>query len=104
MSPDTGPFPNPSAFLSRQVETSRVFFFGDSEPADFDVRCGGFERTRSDYRIDRPDFPWFLLEFVHGGRGALTLDGAKCDLKPGMFFLYGPGIGHHIESDAEKPL
>lgn len=97
----------PSTFLSRQVEASRVFFFDDSddtEMADFDVRCGGFERCRPDYCIDRPGFPWFLLEFVHGGEGKLTLDGAESSLSSGMFFLYGPGIEHHIASDPEKPL
>ena len=101
---ETDSLSDPSTFLSRQVEASRVFFFDDSEAADFDVRCGGFERSRPDYRIDRPGFPWFLLEFVHAGRGTLMLDGAESVLKPGMFFLYGPGIEHHIESDPGKPL
>ena len=101
---ETNSLSDPSAFLSRQVESSRVFFFDDSEAADFDVRCGGFERCRPDYRIDRPGFPWFLLEFVHGGRGRLSLDGAETDLKSGMFFLYGPDIEHHIASDPDKPL
>lgn len=81
-----------------------MFFCDQSETEDFDVRCGGFERCQTDYRIDRPDFPWFLLEFVHGGRGTLLLDGARYALKPGMFFLYGPGIEHHIASDPNKPL
>lgn len=104
MPPATEVFSHSTAFLSRQVETSRVFFLDDSEPADFEVRCGGFEQTRPDYRIDRPDFPWYLLEFVHGGRGTLTLDGAKSILQPGMFLLYGPGIEHLIASDPENPL
>ncbi len=94
----------PSTFLSRQVESSRVFFFDDPEESDFAVRCGGFERCRPDYRIDRAEFPWFLLEFVHGGRGMLMLDGTEAALMPGMFFLYGPGFEHHIASDPDKPL
>lgn len=95
---------DPSTFLSRQVETSRVFFFDDSEEAGFNVKCGGFERCQADYRIDRPGFPWFLLEFVHGGSGNLILNGVSTPLKPGMLFLYGPDIEHHIASDTEKPL
>ncbi len=93
---ETDSLTDPSTFLSRQVEASQVFFFDDSEASDFDVRCGGFERCQPNYRIDRPGFPWFLLEFVHGGRGTLILDGNESPLKPGMFFLYGPGIEHHI--------
>lgn len=68
------------------------------------MKCGGFERCRPDYRIDRPDFPWFLVEFVHGGRGTVTLNGVEAALKSGVFFIYGPGIEHHIASDPEKPL
>lgn len=98
---------NPSAgpdFLSRQVESSRVFFFEEAERSAFEVRCGGLERCRADYRIDRASFPWFLLEFVQGGRGSVDLDGAESILKPGVFFLYGPGTAHRITSDSDKPL
>ena len=96
--------PNPSSFLSRQVESSRVFFFDEPDPSGFEVKCGGFERCRPDYRIDRPDFPWFVIEFVHGGRGKVTLNGVEATLKPGVFFVYGPGVEHHIATDPDKPL
>ena len=99
----TGPQPEPD-FLSRQVESSRVFFLDGEEASPFAVRCGGLERCRADYRIDRPGFPWFLLEFVHGGRGSLDLDGGRSVLKPGVFFLYGPDVPHRIITDADKPL
>jgi AraC-like DNA-binding protein len=95
---------HPSTYLSRQVESSRVFFFEEPEPSGFEVKCGGFERCRPDYRIDRPDFPWFVIEFVHGGRGKVVLNGIESILKSGDFFLYGPGVEHHIASDPEKPL
>ncbi len=91
-------------FLSRQVESSRVFFFGEEGLPAFGVRCGGLERCRADYRIDRGSFPWFLLEFVHGGRGRVRLGDTESILKPGVFFLYGPGMPHRIETDPEKPL
>jgi AraC-like DNA-binding protein len=95
--------PSPS-FLSRQVESSRVFFFDEQAAADFQVRCGGLERCRPDYRIKRAGFPWFLLEFVHGGRGTLAIGGVEAVLKAGVFFLYGPGVPHRITSDPDKPL
>ncbi|WP_193213593.1 helix-turn-helix domain-containing protein [Luteolibacter marinus] len=98
------PAPHPSDFRSRQVEASRVFFFDEPAGTDFEIKGGGFERCRPDYRIDRPDFPWFLLEYVHGGRGTVSLNGVETPLKSGVFFLYGPGIEHHIASDPEKPL
>lgn len=97
--PSEGP-----AFLSRQVESSRVFFFEEAERSAFEVRCGGLERCSSDYQINRESFPWFLLEFIHGGRGKVDLDGVESVLKPGVFFLYGPGMPHRITSDSDKPL
>lgn len=90
--------------MSRQVESSRVFFFDRPEAAGFEVKCGGFELCRPDYRIDRKDFPWFVIEFVHGGRGKVSLNGVEAALKSGVFFLYGPGVEHHIATDPEKPL
>ncbi|TAE76896.1 MAG: AraC family transcriptional regulator [Verrucomicrobia bacterium] len=104
MSRPPDPVLPPPAFLSRQVESSRVFFFDAPNGADFQVRCGGLERCRPDYRIKRQGFPWFLLEFVHGGRGSLVIDGAEATLKSGVFFLYGPGVPHRIVSDPDKPL
>jgi hypothetical protein len=102
--PNSETLPNPSSFLSQQVESSRVFFFDEPDPAGFEVKCGGFERCRPDYRIDRSDFPWFVIEFVHGGRGTVTLNGVEAALKSGVFFVYGPGVEHHIVTDPEKPL
>lgn len=92
------------SFISRQVESSRLFFFEGVDLEPFAVICGGFERCRPDYRIDRTDFPWFALEFVVGGAGTLLLGGVKEELRPGSFFLYGPETPHRIESDPAKPL
>jgi len=100
----TDPNVNPATFMSRQVESSRIFFYDEPEPGDFEVKCGGFERCRPDYRIDRADFPWFVIEFVHGGKGKVVLNGVETPLRSGDFFLYGPGVEHHIKTDPEKLL
>lgn len=93
-----------TAFLSRQVESSRLFFLDPDSDEDFTVVFGGFERCRRDYRIDRRDFPWFCLEFVNRGSGSLRLGEAAHELHPGSFFLYGPALPHRIESSPENPL
>jgi AraC-like DNA-binding protein len=100
----SGKLSDQSPFLSKQVDSSRLFFCDDDDTNDFSVKCGGLERCRPDYRIDRKDFPWFLLEFVLSGRGQVTLDNIATPLKPGVFFLYGPGIEHCIVSDSDEPL
>jgi AraC-like DNA-binding protein len=94
----------PSTFVSRQVESSRLFFLDADDEGDISVVFGGFERCRTDYRIDRRNFPWFCLEFVSRGSGSLHLRDADHDLRPGSFFLYGPSLPHRIVSSAENPL
>jgi AraC-like DNA-binding protein len=93
-----------SSFISRQVDSSRLFFLAADDDEDFSVVCGGFERCSTDYRIDRPDFPWFCLEFVNRGSGSLCLGETEHSLQPGSFFVYGPGLPHRIESDPGNPL
>lgn len=93
-----------NAFISHDVESSRLFFLDADEDEDFVVVFGGFERCASDYRIDRSDFPWFLLEFVSQGSGSVSLGGAEQALMPGSFFIYGPSVPQRIRSMQEKPL
>ena len=93
-----------SAYVSRQVDASRLFFLEVDAAAGFGVVFGGFERCGADYRIDRPGVPWMVLEFVHGGTGRLELAGQEHALAAGSCFLYGPGVAHRIESDPTHPL
>ena len=93
-----------TAFVSLQVESSRLFFLDPDESEDFTVVFGGFERCRTDYQIDRQDFPWYVLEFVNRGNGTLYLGDARHELHPGSFFIYGPSLPHRIESAPGNPL
>lgn len=93
-----------STYVSRQVESSRLFFLEPDENEDFTVVFGGFERCRTDYRIDRHDFPWYSLEFVNGGSGSLRMENSDHELRPGSFFLYAPSMPHRIESSPDHPL
>lgn len=93
-----------SSYVSRNVDSSRLFFLDVEGREDFAVVFGGFERCASDYRIDRHDFPWYSLEFVGQGEGILWLDGTKEPLHPGSFYLYGPSQAHRIESSPGNPL
>ncbi|MEO7099453.1 MAG: AraC family transcriptional regulator [Luteolibacter sp.] len=93
-----------NSFVSQQVESSRLFFMEAGEDEGFNVVFGGFERCGPDYRIDRRDFPWFCLEFVSRGTGTICIGETQEDLRPGTFFLYGPGQHHQIASSAENPL
>jgi len=91
-------------YVSQQVESSRLFFLENAEDDDFAVVFGGFESCGPDYQIDRSNFPWFSLEFVSRGAGTLCLGGVNEVLRPGSFFLYGPGLPHQIESSPDNPL
>ena len=93
-------------FISQQVRKARLFFLNlqPRPEADCTVVCGGFEAANAEYEIRREDFPWLSLEFVLAGQGELTLAGHTTPLRAGCFFLYGPGIPHHIRSVPEAPL
>lgn len=94
------------AFVSRQVVTARRYFL-DLRPdhrGPLTVVCGGEERVRADYVVDRDDFPYCCVEFVAAGRGTLTLDGRDFPLAAGAVFSYGPGIHHAIRTDRRHRL
>lgn len=65
---------------------------------------GGVEACRSDYLIDRPGFPYPILEFVAAGSGQLVMNKRKYDLVPGTLFTYGKGMGHRIVADQDHPM
>ncbi|MGL4399536.1 MAG: AraC family transcriptional regulator [Luteolibacter sp.] len=87
-----------------EVESSRLFFLDPVEDENFAVVFGGFERCAVDYRIDRQDFPWHVLEFVSHGCGTLCLGGDKHELSPGSFFVYGPSVSQRIEMSPGNPF
>ncbi len=91
-------------YISKQVEMSRLFFLSSSPDDAFSVSCGGYERCRPDYRIDRKGLPWYCLEFVSRGSGSLKLAGKTHELKAGSYFLYAPGMAHRIQSSDDHPL
>lgn len=95
---------NANSFISQQVESSRLFFLDGNGDNDFEVLFGGFESCERDYKIDRPEFPWYCLEFVSRGNGLLRLGGVVESLRPGSFFLYGPGMPQQIETSPTNPL
>jgi AraC-like DNA-binding protein len=96
--------PKASSYLSHEVESSRLFFLDLIEEDAFAVVFGGFERCAADYRIDRVEVPWFVLEWVSHGFGKLELGGIEADLVPGSFYVYGPSMNHRIVTSAEHPL
>lgn len=94
-------------YISRQVTRARRFYFG-REPAvaggAMEVRGGGWELAAKDYTINRDTFPWLGIEFVARGRGRLRMRGATRELERGVFFAYGPGVPHRIETDSKSVL
>jgi len=68
------------------------------------VACAGDERCLPQYRVNRPGFACWGLEFVVDGEGVLILSGKRYRLQAGHAFLYGPGIPHEIETDPRRPL
>ena len=94
------------SFVSTQVAEARRYYL-DLQPQpthDITVVCGGCERVRPDYIIQRRTFPYYAVEFVAEGEGDLVLAGKRCRLRPGIVFAYGPGIAHTIRTAPERPM
>ena len=94
------------AFVSRQVTEARRFFLNlnPDRRAPLEVVCGGVERMRPDYVVDRDDFPYFAVELVAEGEGVLTINGTDHALSAGSVFAYGAGAPHTIRNAASSGM
>lgn len=92
--------------LSTQVREARYFYLHQRRlsGAGLVAVCGGRESCAPDYRIDRPTFPYFGVEWVERGQGELWLRGRRHALRPATVFCYGPGVPCRIATDPEHPL
>ena len=94
------------AFFSPEVAAARRFY-SDLNPSTrrrLVVMCGGLEHCTPDYAIHRASFPYFSIEYVARGTGALKLKGQAIALRPGTLFAYGPGVAQDITGNRTDPL
>lgn len=93
-------------FVSSQVTEAQRYYLElrPSRALPLALVCGGMERLRPDYMVERRDFPYFCIEFVSEGAGTVILQGKRHRLGPGMAFAYGPGIAHTIRNDPRDPM
>jgi AraC-like DNA-binding protein len=98
--------PQRPSFVSTQVVEARRYYLDlDPRPTrEITVVCGGAERVRPDYVVQRRTFPYFAVEFVAEGEGLLTLGGKTGRLRPGVVFAYGPGVRHTIRTEPARPM
>jgi AraC-like DNA-binding protein len=94
------------SFVSTQVTEARRYYLNlNPKPTtDIVIVCGGCERMRPEYVVDRTTFPFLAIEFVAEGQGALDLVGRSYRLRPGMSFAYGTGVPHVIRNDPSRPM
>jgi AraC-like DNA-binding protein len=88
-------------FVSNQVESAKRYFLNLSAKPNGPLRvvCGGTERTRNDYLIERESFPYHCLEFVAEGNGTFSRDGAHESISAGSVLCYTPSTPHRIAGD-----
>lgn len=104
-SPALEPTPRPG-FVSTQVTEARRYYLNLSPPPtrEIVVVCGGCERVRPEYVVQREGFPFFAIEFVAEGEGTVRVNGKTHRLRPGVAFAYGPSVAHCIRSDPDRPM
>lgn len=93
-------------FVSRQVTEARRFFLNltPNRRAPLEVVCGGVERMRPEYVVDRNDFPYLAVEVVAEGQGILTINDQQHPLSAGSIFAYGPRTRHTIRNRADNGM
>src|SRR5258707_5604531 len=66
-------------FVSTQVTEARRYFLelATKPSREIVVVCGGCERVRSDYLVDRSKFSFLVLEFVAESAGSLGFAGRR---------------------------
>ena len=89
----------PKTLFSQQVSDARQLFLGFSESkTDLHVVSVGAERCGKEYKVERENFDFSVLELVAVGEGNLWMNQKKYPLSAGSFFYYSPGVSHRIES------
>lgn len=98
--------PNPSDLLSQQVTGTRYFFLNlaPRRAAALTLVMGGREHCNPDYVISRRNFPFYVLEYVVAGRGAVKLDGQSHALRPGVVFVSAPTTRCEIHTDPRDTM
>ena len=98
--------PGAPDFFSPQVTEARRFYLDLNPPKNVElaVVCGGVERSAPGYEISRASFPFYSVEYVLCGSGAVHFNAQPKPLGPGSLFSYGPGTGHNITSSPKEPL
>jgi AraC-like DNA-binding protein len=93
-------------FVSTQVTEARRYFLELSPKtgSGTTVVCGGCERVRPDYVVDRSTFPVAVIEFVAEGAGSVELGTRRYRLRAGVAFCYGPDVPHIIRTDPVSPM
>jgi AraC-like DNA-binding protein len=93
-------------YFSALVTSARRFHLRPKYPhhEGISVIGGGVEHCRKDYLIERPGFPFTILEFVASGSGQLVMNRKTHDLIPGTVFVYGRGTPHRMRTDPEHPM
>ncbi len=94
------------SFVSSQVSEARRYYLDLNPPkkAALAVVCGGRERMRHDYLVERTGFSYLCVELVAEGAGSVVLNGQRHRLEPGVVFAYGPDVAHTIRTDPKRPM
>jgi AraC-like DNA-binding protein len=88
------------------VEKADYFYFETSPfyNKELAVVCGGMEKCAGDFRIERPNYPYYFVKLTVGGRGLLETDSGVYELCAGTLSGFCPRRRHRYVSDADEPM
>lgn len=102
--------PSPAALghlLSSQIAGSRYIFpdLAPARAARWTLAMAGREECRPDYVVDRPSYPFHVIELIVRGSGRVRLGGGRWQrIGAGAIFSCDATAACRIETDPREPL
>jgi AraC-like DNA-binding protein len=90
--------------LSRQTEKARYANFSRTANQEARLLMAGYEACAEDYKIERSQFPFWIMEFIVGGHGYYKQGRQSQPLTHGSVFIYGPEMTFSFWNDRERPF
>ena len=83
------------------------YFYYEVSPNDkpgMAIVCGGYELCGRDYEVRRSSYPYYVVEYIVKGTGAIKIAGTTHELSSGVIAVFSPDDHHHYTSDPNDPL
>ena len=83
------------------------YFYYEVSPNDkpgMAIVCGGYELCARDYEVQRGSYPYYVVEYIVRGKGAIEIRNTTHELYSGVIAAFSPDDKHHYTCNPDDPL